>query len=347
MALLVQSRPQRRALRVTAIFLIVFGAILALGAVAYYVYAYKATADLEKLEESLPPASSQGRTDTASQTNNREGPLEGDGVAEADTQLVPVTGGESVDQGARPGNMGASEDSQPVTASISADAIDAEKTLPIDGTRPNDWDNPLEYEPLSQAEAALLQRFQPIHASDASLPGTLPPPDRLIVHAVGIDSAVVGLEIIDLGDRKAYETPDNVVGHIPSTSSPGELGSQWLFGHLESPIVGEGNVFHNLPKIPGLLRESEDVFAVVESGEKSYLYKLTEAAVVHEDDMSLNYRRLQSLKPEFAQLTPTNANLHLVACVPSLVYDHRIVVSGELVGIDRIGPDFGNWASLP
>ena len=158
---------------------------------------------------------------------------------------------------------------------------------------------------------------------------------------------MTALEILDLGDRKAYETPDNVVGHIPSTSSPGELGSQWLFGHLESPIVGEGNVFHNLPKIPGLLRESEDVFAVVESGPRSYLYKLTEAVVVHQDDMSLNYGRLRAQKPEFAQLTPTNANLHLVACVPSLVYDHRIVVSGELVGIDRIGPDFGNWVSPP
>ena len=318
-----------------------------MGAVAYYVYDYKATADLDKLEASLPPASNQGQPDTASQTNNREGPLEGNGVSTAYTDLTPATGEDAVDQGARSGNIGASEDSQPVTASISADAIDAEKTLPIDGTRPNDWDNPLEYEPLSQAEAALLRRFQPIDASDASLPGTLPPPDRLIVHAIGIDSAVTALGILDLGDRKAYETPDNVVGHIPSTSSPGELGSQWLFGHLESPIVGEGNVFHNLPKIPGLLRESEDVFAVVESGPRSYLYKLTEALVVHQDDMSLNYGRLREQKPEFALLTPTNANLHLVACVPSLVYDHRIVVSGELVGIDRIGPDFGNWVSPP
>jgi sortase (surface protein transpeptidase) len=347
MALLVQSRPQRRALRQTAIFLIIFGAVLALGAVAYYVYDYKATADLDKLEVSLPPASNQGQPDTASHAENREGPLEGNGVSTAYTDLTPATGEDAVDQGARSGNIGASEDSQPVTVSISADAIDAEKTLPIDGTRPNDWDNPLEYEPLSQAEAALLRRFQPIDASDASLPGTLPPPDRLIVHAIGIDSAVTALEILDLGDRKAYETPDNVVGHIPSTSSPGELGSQWLFGHLESPIVGEGNVFHNLPKIPGLLRESEDVFAVVESGPRSYLYKLTEALVVHQDDMSLNYGRLREQKPEFALLTPTNANLHLVACVPSLVYDHRIVVSGELVGIDRIGPDFGNWVSPP
>ena len=146
-----------------------------MGAVAYYVYDYKATADLDKLEVSMPPASNQGQSDTASQTNNREGPLEGNGVSTAYTDLTPATGEDAADQGARSGNIGASEDSQPVTASISADAIDAEKTLPIDRTRPNDWDNPLEYEPLSQAEAALLRRFQPIDASDASLPGTLPP----------------------------------------------------------------------------------------------------------------------------------------------------------------------------
>ena len=347
MAILVQSRPQRRLIRLAAIFLIVFGAILVLGAVAYYVYDYKATSGLGELEVSLPPASHQGQPDTASQTNNREGPLEGDGVSTVYTELTPPTGGEAADQGAGPADAETATDAQPVKASMSADAIDAEKTLPVDGTRPNNWDNPLEVEPLSQAEAALLQRFRPINASDGAMSGSLPPPDRLIVQAVGIDSAVTGLEILDLGDRKAYETPDNVVGHIPTTSNPGELGSQWLFGHLESPIAGEGNVFHNLPKIPGLLRDGEDVFAVVESGEKSYLYKLTEALVVHQDDMSLSYRRLRSLKPELARLTPANANLHLVACVPSLVYDHRIVVSGELVGIDRIGPDLGSWASLP
>jgi sortase (surface protein transpeptidase) len=27
------------------------------------------------------------------------------------------------------------------------------------------------------------------------------------------------------------------------------------------------------------------------------------------------------------------ANIHLVACVPRLVYDHRIIVTGELVGV--------------
>ena len=347
MAVLVQSRPPRRLTRLTAIFLIIFGAALVLGAVAYYVYDYMATADLDKLEVSLPPASTQGQPSAASQTDHTEGSLEGDGVATTHTQLTSPPGGQAVDQGAVPADNEASGDLEPVKASISADAINAEKALTAVGTRPNDWDNPMEYEPLSQVEAALLRRFQSIHASDAALPGTLPPPDRLIVQAVGIDSAVIGLEILDLGDRKAYETPDNVVGHIPSTASPGELGSQWLFGHLESPILGEGNVFYNLPNIPGLLREGEEVFAVVESGQKSYLYKLTEALVVHEDDMSLNYRRIQSLKPDFARLTPTNANLHLVACVPSLVYDHRIVVSGELVGIDRIGADFGNWANLP
>ena len=347
MALLVQPSPRRRLIKPTAIFLIVFGAILVLGAVAYYVYDYKATADLDELEVSLPPASNQGPPDTASQTNNREGPLEGNGVSTAYTDLTPPTGADAADQGAGPAEVKIPPASPDAQASIAADAIDAEKSLAFYGTRPNDWDNPLEYEPLSQAEAALLRRFQPVHASEGAMRGTLPPPDRLIVQAIGIDSSVTALEILDLGDRKAYETPNNVVGHIPSTSSPGELGSQWLFGHLESPIAGEGNVFINLPKIPSLLREGEEVFAVVESGPKSYLYKLTEAVVVHQDDMSLNYRRLREQKPGLAQLTPANANLHLVACVPSLVYDHRIVVSGELVGIDRIGPDFGNWAALP
>ena len=50
------------------------------------------------------------------------------------------------------------------------------------------------------------------------------------------------------------------MGRIPNTSNPGELGNGWLFGHLESPIRGEGNVFQRLPEIPALLSAGDPVY---------------------------------------------------------------------------------------
>ena len=57
---------------------------------------------------------------------------------------------------------------------------------------------------------------------------------RIVIPMLNVDSRVDELGIIDLGDSKEYETPDNTVGHIPETADPGEIGNGWFFGHLES-----------------------------------------------------------------------------------------------------------------
>ena len=56
---------------------------------------------------------------------------------------------------------------------------------------------------------------------------------RILIPVLNVDSTVNELGIIDLGDSKEYETPDNTVGHIPETADPGEIGNGWFFGHLE------------------------------------------------------------------------------------------------------------------
>ena len=164
-----------------------------------------------------------------------------------------------------------------------------------------------------------MQGFRPLDPITIPAKGTLDSPTRIIIPSIGVDSKVASLQIMDLGNSRAYETPKHVVGHIPELANPGERGSTWLFGHLESPIAGEGNVFYNLPKIPDLLRKGRDVYVVLYSGSTSFLYRVTETRVVHQDDMKL--------------YDLGGPNVHLVACVPRLVYDHRIVVTGELVGI--------------
>ena len=81
--------------------------------------------------------------------------------------------------------------------------------------------------------------------------------------------------------------------------------------------MGEGSVFFNLRQVPGKLRDNEDVFIITESGQTQFLYLVTSSQVVHQDDMAL-YETGQ-------------ATIHLVSCVPRLVYDYRLIVTGELV----------------
>ena len=144
---------------------------------------------------------------------------------------------------------------------------------------------------------------------------------RITIPAIAVDSAVKDLAIIDLGDSRGYETPKHVVGRIPQTSNPGEQGNGWFFGHLESPIKGEGNVFSRLPEIPGLLKNGDPVYVSILSDDGEYLYQVTATQVVHQDDLRL--------------YETDSATITLVACVPRLVYDHRILVTGKLVGVKR------------
>ena len=147
---------------------------------------------------------------------------------------------------------------------------------------------------------------------------------RIQIPMLRVDSDVSDLAILDLGDNRAYETPDNTVGHIPGTSDPGERGNGWFFGHLESPIRGEGNIFHRLPEIPGLLRNyvetgEDPVYISLTSADGEYLYVVTATQVVPQHDLRL--------------YDSDAATVTLVTCVPRLIYDHRLLVTARLVGI--------------
>lgn len=160
-------------------------------------------------------------------------------------------------------------------------------------------------------------------ASDDGLPkGSLSDAVHIRIPSIDVDSEVANLAILDLGDSKQYETPAHVVGRIPETSNPGETGNTWLFGHLESPIRGEGNVFRKLPEIPEILKDGDPVYVTLLNVDgEEFMYQITSTIVVHRDDLSL--------------YDTEDATITLVACVPRLIYDHRIVVSGKLVGVRK------------
>ncbi len=187
---------------------------------------------------------------------------------------------------------------------------------------PKYWDDPL-WAGSDRLEVYLLpEGFAAVSykADDYEWLGAAPA-RRMVIADIGVDAIVNGLRIIDLGDSQAYETPKNIVGHIPSTANPGEYSNGWYFGHLQSPIRGEGNVFRSLPKLSQLIRDGDPIFVTLYSADGAYLYQVVKGEVVHPSELELTYTK--------------DAEITLVTCYPPLVYDHRYVVTARLVGVNN------------
>ena len=148
------------------------------------------------------------------------------------------------------------------------------------------------------------------------------PPIRIVIPLLGIDSIVEDLGVEIASNSSAWETPKNVVGHIPSTAKPSEEGSGWYFGHLESPIRGEGNVFRRLPEIPRLMREDKSVLIYIQDINRTYLYEVYKADVVYQDELFIK---------DFGK-----RDILLVTCYPRLKYDYRIIITAAMVGVTEV-----------
>ena len=182
------------------------------------------------------------------------------------------------------------------------------------------WENPRWAKVSDLPKRLAIDEYNPTNATTLSHEtGTAPYPVRLLMPAISLSSPIKELKIVNLADDRAWETPKDVIGHIPSTARPGEKGNVYLFGHLHSPIKGEGSVFKRLPAIPDLLKKGEDVYIEITNQEhEDFLYRVVETKVVHKDAFSLE--------------TNNNPIVTLVACVPKYVYDHRLLVIAELIG---------------
>ena len=202
--------------------------------------------------------------------------------------------------------------------SISDNNVSSVSLFPGKAISASSWGNLYDYEPAYLKKQALLDGFSPI-VDSGSLITNIPASTRIMVPVIGIDSTISELAILDFGDSRAYESPDNTVGHIPESSDAGEAGTSWFFGHTESPISREGSVFFNLQKVPEMLRNGEDVFIVTDNGINQFLFKATASQVIHQNDLRLD--------------SNPAADINLVSSVPRLVYDHRLVVSGDLIGV--------------
>ena len=266
---------------------------------------------------------------------------------ETSVELVPMTGQAEIEAplkeaaGAAPSTevvKVAVPEAKPIIAEVSAseqpepsDQADASELVSVYNTiypghkiHPKYWDRPFSAGSGEYTYGVILREdgFLEVSSENGLPKGTLPDAVRLRIPSIDLDSDVANLAILDLGDSKQYETPAHVVGRIPETSNPGEMGNTWLFGHLESPIRGEGNVFRRLPEIPEILKNGDPVYVTVlnKDGEE-FMYQITHTTVLHRDELSI--------------YETDDSTITLVTCVPRLVYDHRIVVSGKLVGIRK------------
>ena len=326
-------RPKGRS-GVLGLTLVIFGLLL-LGAVGlYYGYGIHARSRLDNLnysvEANLVP-SPEAQTQQFVPKDNTPLPQ----VARSDTPPSTITPPEkrpqplksvSVAPTASPPVQQATVQDSPVeTEDVAYPVASYTSIYPGTQMHPKYWSHPLWAGTDVRQDSGLPEGFRSFSTAgvSASLAAT-GNAQRIRIPIINVDSGVGELEILDLGDSRAYETPKGIVGHLPKTSNPGEAGNGWFFGHLESPIRGEGNVFSKLPDIPDHLRNyvetgENPVYVNFESEDVEYLYQVIATQVVHQDDLWL--------------FETDDAAITLVTCVPRLYYDHRLLVTAKLVGI--------------
>jgi sortase (surface protein transpeptidase) len=188
---------------------------------------------------------------------------------------------------------------------------------PADQTNPRFWSNPEFAGTGPYGSGDLPEGFEFVSALDARRGADgANEALRIKIPSIGVDEAVAELRILEEASGLRYEQPVGLVGHIPGTPDPGQIGNGWYFGHLESPILGEGNVFRRLPDIADLIRQ-DPVNVILETATEAFLYRVTGTTIVPKEELAL---------------TPApSASITLVASFPSRVYSHRFLVTAELL----------------
>ena len=223
-------------------------------------------------------------------------------------------------QARRPGYVGIEQEDQAAVEQIDTEKFEIEPTAGNSSTirviSPNSNRNPTTNE---QMIAALLE------SNFKRATPTIPEPEfatRMIIPEIGLRATVEELEVVEEDDSRAWETPKHVVGHIPTTARPGTSGEGWYFGHLESPISGEGNIFRQLPELAARFKRGEEFTIQLDAGSDRYIYQVYRTDVVHASDFAVSDSGLNDIT--------------LVACWPQFEYSERVLVTAALVDVVEI-----------
>ena len=324
------ARLRRLSTLVTAlgVAMLAVGALLLVAVGAYYALGLYSTSQLDKLNASFEGAPSLPPI-TASVAHASESQVSPANVApeppDPQTQLPlypyhdttsPVGSFVESSRSDVQAEISAAPDASPVGFA----GVRSYASFPTTQVHPKYWHQPMwaGTDAYTALDTSATDGFMPASELERASKGSNAPALRLTIPAIGVRSDVSELALLDLGDRLRYETPNQVVGHIPGTANPGELGNGWFFGHLESPVRGEGNVFNRLPELSRLLTNGDHVYVSVASDGGVYLYQVVESRVVHHTELRL--------------YDSTDATITLVTCANRPLYDYRQVVTAKLVG---------------
>ena len=168
--------------------------------------------------------------------------------------------------------------------------------------------------PGTYAEDVGRLGFTPLGPADAHPLGSLPQAQRVIVPELGINvkTTQTGLTGPSVLDAAAGEDRANL-GVVQA--NPGERGALWFFGEAGR----DSNNFGGLEDAAALLVDGEDILIFVDNGSEVYLYAGTHTDVFPTADLRLS--------------GTDRSTIHLTVPVPSGLYDHFLVLSGELVGV--------------
>ena len=148
------------------------------------------------------------------------------------------------------------------------------------------------------------------------------PATLMTVPGIGLKALVEELEVVETADSRAWETPKHSVGHIPTTAKPGVSGQGWYFGHLQSPIRGEGSVFRRLPELATRFKKGERFTINLDAGDLRYVYEVYRTDVVHQSELALS--------------DSGQHDITLVTCWPEYVYSERVLVTAALIDVVEV-----------
>ena len=325
-----QLRRQGRLGMILGLTSVAVGLLLLAGVGAYYGLGWYSSTQLGKLNAAfVGPVSLPSSPATASSIGTVHGAIMPDGslkpvkvvtdVASFFDQEIPIQ---------TEGNYAAlispsqtpTEGSETATEGSAFPVFSYAPIYPASQMHPKYWHQPMwagtdVYSPVDTSRTA---GFRPVSAFDLARKGSNTSAQRLRIPIIGVDSVVDDLAIVDLGDSRAYETPDNIVGHIPDTANPGESGNGWFFGHLESFVKGEGAVFKRLYQIADYITNGDPVYVSILNDDGEYLYQVISSEVLHES--------------EFRLYDTDDATITIVTCANRPFYDQRQLVTAKLVG---------------
>ena len=334
-----RARKRRLSTLVTSfgVSMLIVGALLLAAVGVYHALGLYSSTQLDELNVKLDVAPSLPRIDTsvarASESAPAPAPVPAMAVSVTDAAEPPAPQTQLplhsyLDTTAPVGSMVSLSRSSaqpeaapgPGASPVSFESVSTYASFPATQVHPKYWHQPMwaGTDVYTALDTSATNGFIPTAQLEIAPKGSNTEALRIAIPAIGVDSDVSELAILDLGDRRRYETPNQVVGHIPGTANPGEQGNGWFFGHLESPVAGEGNVFKRLPDIARMLTNGDNVYVSVTNDGGVYLYQVVESRVVHHSELWL--------------YDSADATITLVTCSNRPYYDYRQVVTATLVG---------------